>query len=260
MDFKVVIPARFASSRLKNKLLLDLAGKPVLQWAWEAAKKSVAKAVYIATDSTEIFTRAQEFGAQVLMTSENHSTGTDRLAQAAQILGLSASDILVNVQGDEPLIDPVLVNQVAENLAQNSQASIATLYAKIDNWSELINPNTVKVITDKNQLALSFSRSPIPYPRDLIGVNFSNILINREMPETRNYKRHLGIYAYRVEFLQNFAKLAQGELELAEHLEQLRALENGHKIHLDEAKAAYISGIDTQADLDKLRAELKKSG
>lgn len=256
MNFNIVIPARYASTRLKGKLLKKLADKPILQWAWEASCASSAKKVYIATDSELIFTQAQAFGAEVLMTSSEHTTGTDRLAEAAQILGLSASDILVNVQGDEPLIDPILINQVAENLQKNTSASIASLYAKIHHWEDFINPNVVKVITDKNQLALSFSRAPIPYPRELLGVEFSQILQQQPLPKNYHFKRHLGIYAYRAEFLQKFNQLQQGQLEVTEHLEQLRALENGYKIHLDQAKVAYYGGIDTQEDLDKLTAKI----
>lgn len=259
MKFKVVIPARLASTRLKEKLLLDLEGKPVLQWAWEAAKQSKAQKVYIATDSQEIFDIGQKFGADVLMTSKQHSTGTDRIAESAQILNLQADEILVNVQGDEPLMNPSLIDQVAKNLAENQQASIATLCAKIETWADFINPSVVKVIRDKKGMALTFSRSPIPFPRDLIGVDLEKLSTNTQMPEQANYKRHLGIYAYRVEFLQDFAKLEQGELELQEHLEQLRALENGYKIHIEIAKATYQGGIDTQSDLDKIREILKQT-
>jgi len=245
--FTVVIPARYASTRLPGKPLQDIAGKPMVQHVWEQACKSSANQVVIATDDARIVEACQAFGAKVLLTRVDHNSGTDRLAEVAAALGLEADAIVVNVQGDEPLVPPAIIDQVAANLANNPQAAIATLAEPIEDVAALFNPNVVKVASDLNGLALTFSRSPLPWARDAFAADRDSL------PAGVPYRRHIGIYAYRAGFLQDFVAWGPCWLENTECLEQLRALWHGVRIHVADALEAPPAGVDTQEDLDRVR-------
>ncbi len=243
--FKVVIPARYASTRLPGKPLLDIAGKPMVVRVAEQAKLSGADEIVIATDFEKIMQVATAHNIKAVMTRVDHVSGTDRIAEVAQQLNWADDEIVVNVQGDEPLIDPKLIQEVTAHLAQNQDAVMATACHAIHDEAALLNPNIVKVVIDANGNALYFSRSPIPYPRDDTYKN--NI----------QAYRHIGIYAYRVGFLKKYAQLAVTELEKIESLEQLRVLHHGYKIGVTITKNAVENGVDTQADLDYVRSILK---
>lgn len=240
--FKVVIPARYASTRLPGKPLVDIAGKPMVIWVAEQAAKSQADEVVIATDFEKIVQVAQSYQVNAVMTRIDHVSGTDRIAETAQAMGWHDDVIVVNVQGDEPLIDPALINEVALTLAHNHQAVMATACHPIHDESTFLNPNVVKVVMDVHGNALYFSRAPIPYPRD--EVHKQNIKAHR----------HIGIYAYRVGFLKQYAQLSATELEKIESLEQLRVLHHGFKIAVSVTENAPASGVDTQEDLDYVRS------
>ena len=249
MAFSVIIPARFASTRLPGKPLLDIGGKPMIQHVYERARLSEAKNVIIATDDQRIVEAAESFGADVCMTRDDHPSGTDRLQEVVKLKGFYADDIVVNVQGDEPLIPPRVINQVAHNLAAEPEASIATLSEPISSVDELLNPNAVKVVADTRGRALYFSRAPIPWPRDAFALN------QQQMPEG-NYQRHIGIYAYRVKLLNDFVNWPPCALEQTECLEQLRAMWNGAKIHVAQADEPLPAGVDTPEDLARIRNQL----
>jgi 3-deoxy-manno-octulosonate cytidylyltransferase (CMP-KDO synthetase) len=246
VDFKIVIPARYASARLPGKPLLDIAGKPMVVRVAGQAAKSGASEIVIATDFEKIVTVAKEHGLNAVMTRINHTSGTDRIAEVAQMLGWADDEIVVNVQGDEPLIDPRLIQEVAAHLANSKDAVMATACHAIHDEASMINPNIVKVVLDANGNALYFSRAPIPYPRD--DVYKANIQAHR----------HIGIYAYRVGFLKKYANLAVTELEKIESLEQLRVLHHGYKIGVTITQNAPASGVDTQEDLDYVRSVWKE--
>ncbi len=245
--FTVVIPARFASTRFPGKPLQDIAGLPMIQRVWLQAQKSAAQQVVIATDDQRIFEVCQGFGAHVVMTRDDHESGTDRLAEVVAQLGLPADAIVVNVQGDEPLIPPVVIDQVAANLAQYTQAAMATLAEPIVDIASVLNPNVVKVSTDVQGYALTFSRAPLPWPRDAFAKS------QAVLPEGVEFRRHIGIYAYRVGFLADFVAWGPCALELTESLEQLRALWNGVRIHVADAVEAPPAGVDTLEDLQRVR-------
>lgn len=249
MSFSVVIPARYASSRFPGKPLADLAGKPMLQHVYERACESEAVRVIIATDDERIANVAQNFGAEVCMTSDDHPSGTDRLQEVVHKLGFYADDIVVNVQGDEPLIPPRIINQVAHNLMALPMAGIATLSEPIETIDALVNPNVVKVVTDHQGMALYFSRAPIPWPRD----SFMSEVGRSTMPEGFSWQRHIGLYAYRVKLLNDFVRWPPAPLEQTECLEQLRALWNGVGIHVDAADETPPAGVDTPEDLERIR-------
>jgi 3-deoxy-manno-octulosonate cytidylyltransferase (CMP-KDO synthetase) len=249
MSFSVVIPARYASSRFPGKPLADLAGKPMLQHVYERACESEAVRVIIATDDERIAHVAQNFGAEVCMTSDDHPSGTDRLQEVVHKLGFYADDIVVNVQGDEPLIPPRIINQVAHNLMALPMAGIATLSEPIETVDTLVNPNVVKVVTDHQGMALYFSRAPIPWPRD----SFMSEVGRSTMPEGFSWQRHIGLYAYRVKLLNDFVRWPPAPLEQTECLEQLRALWNGVGIHVDAADETPPAGVDTPEDLERIR-------
>lgn len=251
MSFSVIIPARYASSRLPGKPLLDIAGKPMIQHVYERACQSEAQQVVIATDDPRIADVAKSFGAQVCMTSADHLSGTDRLQEVVGQLALYSDDIVVNVQGDEPLIPPRIINQVAHNLAAEPQASIATLSEPIGDLESLLNPNVVKVVADRSGRALYFSRAPIPWPRD--SFNQEQGLAPEQMPEGFDYQRHIGLYAYRVKLLNEFVTWPACPLEQTECLEQLRAMWNGAYIHVAQADEQPPAGVDTPADLERIR-------
>ena len=239
MTFTVIIPARFAATRLPGKPLLDIAGKPMLQHTFERALQSMATSVHIATDDDRIYEAAKGFGASVLMTSQSHRSGTDRLHEAAMLLGLADDDVVVNVQGDEPLIPPSVINQVAANLEAHTEVGIATLCEVISNQAEIDDPNSVKVVFDQSGRALYFSRSTIPH---------------NGSASAHNCYRHIGIYGYRVSVLKQFVDWPAAELELSEKLEQLRALYNGTAIHVAVSHEKIPPGVDSQQDLDLVRA------
>lgn len=254
MSFSVVIPARYASTRLPGKPLADIAGKPMVQRVYEQAKKSNADSVIIATDDPRIVEVANSFGAEVCMTKASHESGTDRLQEVVSQLGLADEHIVVNVQGDEPMIPPAVIDQVATNLETGNEAGIATLVEKIHNSEDVFNPNVVKTVIAANGQALYFSRAPIPWYRagswDRDGLDVNNI----QLPAAVNYYRHIGIYAYRVSFLHQFIQWPASALEVAEKLEQLRALENGVTILASESCETIPAGIDTEQDLIAVRA------
>lgn len=241
MTFKVVIPARYASARLPGKPLLDIAGKPMVIRVAEQAAKSGASEIVIATDFEKISHISAQYAVKAVMTRIDHASGTDRIAEVAQQLNWADDDIVVNVQGDEPLIEPELIAEVAQHLTNSKDAVMATACHAIHDEAALLNPNIVKVVMDINGNALYFSRAPIPYPRDDIYKN--NI----------QAYRHIGIYAYRVGFLKQYAQLTSTELEKIESLEQLRVLHHGYKIGVTITQHAPASGVDTQEDLDYVR-------
>lgn len=235
--FMVVIPARYASTRLPGKPLLDIAGMPMIQHVYQRACESEANSVVIATDDERIRRTAEAFGAQVVMTRSDHQSGTDRIQEVAAIMGLSAQAVVVNVQGDEPLIPPATINQVAANLRKFTDAGISSLFHTLHDAAELLNPNAVKVVTDAQGYALYFSRSPLPW----------------QDTEPVHGKRHVGIYAYRVATLNQFVTWPRSLLEVSERLEQLRAMHHGVRIIMDEAAQRVPAGVDTPEDLEAVR-------
>ncbi|WP_448906383.1 3-deoxy-manno-octulosonate cytidylyltransferase [Haemophilus parahaemolyticus] len=249
MSFTVIIPARYASSRLPRKPLADIAGKPMIQHVWEKAQQAGANRVIIATDHEEIEQVAKTFGAEVCMTSTEHNSGTERLAEVIEKMAIADDEIIVNVQGDEPLIPPVIIQQIAQNLAEN-QVNMATLAVKLETKEELFNPNCVKVITDQKGMALYFSRAAIPFARDY----FTDC--NDAFVSSQPYLRHIGIYSYRAKFVNQYIRWQPTVLEKLESLEQLRALWYGEKIHVELAKEAPQVGVDTLEDLERVRAIL----
>ena len=252
MSFAVVIPARYGSTRLPGKPLLDIAGKPMIERVWEQARRAGASEVVVATDDARIEEVALAFGAEVCMTSAEHPSGTDRLQEVAASRGWADDHIVVNVQGDEPLIPPALIGQVASNLAANPVAAIATLSEAVRGLEELRNPNAVKVVTDAQGMALYFSRATIPWPRDAFATSAD------EMP-SGDWYRHIGIYAYRAGFLHRYVTWPPAPLEQLEQLEQLRALYNGERIHVATACEPVPAGVDTAEDLEAVRQMLEQS-
>ncbi|MEZ9231213.1 3-deoxy-manno-octulosonate cytidylyltransferase [Vibrio amylolyticus] len=247
MSFTVVIPARFQSTRLPGKPLADIGGKPMIQWVYEQAIQAGADQVIIATDDERVASAAKSFGGQVCMTSPDHESGTERLAEVVKVMNIADDHIVVNVQGDEPLIPPSIIKQVADNLA-SSLAPMATLGVEISDESEVFNPNAVKVVTDKEGYALYFSRATIPWDRDAF--NADPARVNQPL------LRHIGIYAYRAGFINTYINWQPTALEKIECLEQLRVLWHGEKIHVDIAKEAPAGGVDTPEDLETVRAIL----
>lgn len=247
MSFRVLIPARYASTRLPGKPLLDIGGKPMLQRVYEQALASGAASVVIATDDARIEAAARGFGAEVCMTAAEHSSGSERLAEAVTLLGYGDDEIVVNLQGDEPLMPPALLRQVADNLAAHARAEVATLCTRIHTAAELFDPHAVKVVMDSEGMALYFSRAVIPWDRDAFAVT------TEELPAQALHYRHLGLYAYRVGFLKRYVNLAPCVLERMEVLEQLRVLWHGAGIHVAEAVVAPAPGVDTAADLERVR-------
>jgi 3-deoxy-manno-octulosonate cytidylyltransferase (CMP-KDO synthetase) len=237
VSFSVIIPARYASTRFPGKPLVDLAGKPMVVRVCERAAQSGARGVHVATDDERIASAVRSHGFSVVMTRSDHPSGTDRLAEAAAQLNLAERDIVVNVQGDEPLIEPALIGQVAARL---EGADMSTACHAIHDAASLASPNVVKVVLDANGYALYFSRSRIPYPREGAPVCY----------------RHAGIYAYRVGFLKRYAALPPAPLEKAEALEQLRALWHGHRIAVVVSETDIPPGVDTPQDLEAVRRML----
>ncbi|WP_461537133.1 3-deoxy-manno-octulosonate cytidylyltransferase [Spongorhabdus nitratireducens] len=247
MSYSVIIPARFGSSRLPGKPLMDIAGKPMVQHVWERACESAAERVVIATDDERIMRAAEGFGAEAVLTLASHPSGTDRLHEVVTKLGLADDEIVVNVQGDEPLIPAKIIDQVAGNLRQHEQASVATLCEPIHDARDVFDPHIVKVITDRDGHAMYFSRAAMPWARDAFAVERENL------PESHLFQRHIGLYAYRVGLLKEYVTWGTCPLEELESLEQLRVLWNGHRIHVDVALEAPAAGVDTQSDLESVR-------
>lgn len=247
-SFRVVVPARYASTRLPGKPLADIAGKPMVVRVVEAAQRSGAFEVWVATDDRRVADAVLAHGQRVAMTAPFHASGTDRIAEVAEAFGWLDDDIVVNVQGDEPLIDPALVADVAQALAADPAAAIATAAHAIADAAEFLNPNVVKVATDAAGRALYFSRAPIPWPRDAFAVS------RDELPAGFGARRHIGLYAYRVSFLRRYGRLAPAPLEQAESLEQLRALWHGFHIRVIDCLHAPAAGVDTPEDLARIRA------
>ena len=244
--FRVVIPARYASARLPGKALKSIGGKPMVQWVYERACASGAAEVLIATDDLLIVSAGHSFGAEVIMTASTHTSGTDRIAEVARTRGWPERDIVVNVQGDEPLMPPVLIEQVAQLLERHSGAQIATLATSIDSVEDLMNPNTVKVVADPQGRALYFSRAPIPWHRDGASAGLTS---QQKFADSR---RHVGLYAYRVGALLRLAALEPTRLEQAEKLEQLRALENGFEIRVADAAERPGPDVNTPEDFERV--------
>jgi 3-deoxy-manno-octulosonate cytidylyltransferase (CMP-KDO synthetase) len=247
MAFTVLIPARLASTRLPNKPLADIAGLPmIVRVALQAAKSSAARVV-VAADDERIVDTCERHDVQVVLTRADHASGSDRLAEACELLGLAGNDAVVNVQGDEPLIDPGLIDAVADLLDAKPQAAMSTAAHPIDNVADLTNTNVVKVVLDAQGLALYFSRATIPWSREAF---VGGIDALPPLP----LLRHIGIYAYRAAFLRSFPRMPQAPVETAEALEQLRALWHGHRIAVHVSEAAPGIGVDTPEDLERVRA------
>jgi 3-deoxy-manno-octulosonate cytidylyltransferase (CMP-KDO synthetase) len=245
--FTVLIPARLASSRLPNKPLADIGGQPMVVRVAQRAKASAARRVVVAADSASIVQACEAHGVEAVLTRVDHASGSDRLAQACELLGLSGQDVVVNVQGDEPLIDPGLIDSVAALLQGHVEASMSTAAHEIDSVEEFTNPNVVKVVLDARGLALYFSRATIPWWRD----GFANGI--RALPQPRPL-RHVGVYGYRAGFLREFPRLPQAPIEVTEALEQMRALWHGHRIAVHVTTTTPGVGVDTPEDLERVRA------
>ena len=248
MSYTVIIPARYGSSRLPAKPLADIDGRPMIAHVVDRASRSGAARVVVATDDQRIQTAVSPLGVETLMTHPDHPSGTDRLQQAAALLQLANDDIVVNVQGDEPLIPPAVIDQVAANLAANPDCGMATLCEPIQSVAQFLEPGAVKVVSSVSGRALYFSRAPIPWPRDAFAKN------KDQLPDALIPMRHIGIYAYRVRFLNAFIGWPMHPLEAHECLEQLRALANDVAIHVAPACEPIPAGVDTAADLERVRA------
>ena len=252
--YRVVVPVRYGSARLPGKPLLPLAGKPLIQWVYERARRSGAQQVIVATDDERIARAARGFGAEVRLTATTHASGTDRIAEVARREQWGDADIVVNVQGDEPLMPETLIDQVAAVLAARPGTDIATLAVPLESVAALLDPNVVKVVTDLQQRALYFSRAPIPWSRDGAPAGLAS------QGSHAGARRHLGIYAYRVAALHRMAALPPSALELLEQLEQLRALDHGMDIRVADALVAPGADVNTKADLAAVEALLAAGG
>ncbi|HEX4150774.1 MAG TPA: 3-deoxy-manno-octulosonate cytidylyltransferase [Steroidobacteraceae bacterium] len=244
-DFHVVIPARFAASRLPGKPLLDIGGRPLIQWVWECARASGAASVIVATDDARVASAAAGFGADVALTSAQHASGTDRIAEVVRARGFGNDQIIVNLQGDEPLMPPQVLADAAAALAGRREVDIVTAAAPIASLEEFLDPSCVKAVLARDGSALYFSRAPVPWPRERLAdgrpAAFDGAL------------RHIGLYAYRVQSLLRFAGWEATPLETLEKLEQLRALEYGMRIHVLVLAEAPPAGVDTWEDLERVR-------
>ena len=251
LNFKVVIPARYGSTRLPGKPLLEIAGRPMIRHVVERAAASGADEVVVATDDQRIVDAVRDFGGEACMTGDQHRSGTDRIAEVAEQLGWDDDTIVVNVQGDEPGMPSSLIDQVAGDLAAHHPAGMATLAHTIGDMRTLFDPHAVKMVVDGDGYALYFSRAPIPWHRD----EFSRQ--EGPVPEGVSFLRHIGLYAYRVGFLKRFVAWPHAPLEEAESLEQLRVLWHGERIHVSEAMEEPVPGIDTADDLRRVEALIK---
>jgi len=256
VKFWVIIPARYASTRLPGKPLLDISGKPMIWHVYQRAKESGAAQVIIATDDERIRDSARDFGAMVCMTATTHRSGTERIIEVVEKYDMSDDSIIVNVQGDEPLLAPDLIRQTAESLENQAIADMATLCQPISNIDSLFNPNVVKVIIDNQGFALYFSRAPIPWHRDKfshLNITEKSTQLTDSILKSYNFAQHIGIYAYRAEYLRQYKQLPPCSLEHIESLEQLRVLFNGGKIFVSETTDSPPISVDTFEDLEKVR-------
>lgn len=249
MKFKVVIPARYASTRLPGKPLADIGGRPMVVWVAERARQSGAAEVWVATDHDGVARAVRGHGFNACLTSPDHASGTDRVAEVARQQGWDDNDVVVNVQGDEPLIAPELIGAVARHLHDHPLAAISTACHPLREYAEMFNPNVVKVVLDRAGYALYFSRAPIPFARDAWAEQMPAAL-----PDALPAFRHIGIYAYRVGFLGVYGGLDPAAIEQYEALEQLRALWHGYRISAAQTDTAPAAGVDTPADLERVRA------
>ncbi len=237
-----IIPARFNSNRFKGKPLADIAGKPMIEWTyWQAKRSKIIEKVIVATDDERIYRVVKSFGGEACLTSKKHKSGTDRVAEAARKLKMASRGIIVNIQGDEPLLDPSIIRRLINPLLKDSSLEMSTLSYRIRKAEEINNRNIVKVVTDKKGYALYFSRSLIPHD---------------DNTERGNFYKHIGLYAYRKDFLLKFSRMAPTELEKREKLEQLRALENGHRIMVIESLFDPVE-VDVPGDISKVLREIK---
>lgn len=242
MKFLGVIPSRYASTRLEGKPLKDICGHTMVEWVYKRALKSKLDGVVVATDEERIVDEVKSFGGNVILTRKDHINGTSRIAEVCETY--TDYDVIVNIQGDEPLIEPDMINSIIDSFVEDNTIPMSTLKYKLTDMAEIENPNAVKVVTDKNDFAIYFSRSVIPYPRNL---------------NMDNYYKHVGIYGYKRDFVMEYAKMASTPLELSESLEQLRVLENGYKIKVLETPYKII-GVDTQEELERVREYITKNG
>lgn len=252
LPFKAIVPARFASSRLPAKPLADIAGKPMVVRTMERAQASGASEVWVATDHEGVRDAVIAAGGKALLTRADHPTGTDRLGEVVRTLGWRDDEIVVNVQGDEPLIDPALVRRVARCLADDAEASIASAAHTIHTLEDFLNPAVVKLVCDARGQACYFSRAPIPFPRD--AALAGGLQPGQPLPAGLAPLRHVGLYAYRVGFLRAFSELSPAPMEQLEMLEQLRALWHGYRIRVEALDHAPPAGVDTPEDLVRVRA------
>lgn len=241
MKFLGVIPSRYASTRLEGKPLKDICGHTMVEWVYKRALKSKLDSVVIATDDERIVKEVEAFGGNVILTRKDHLNGTSRIAEVCETY--TDYDVIVNIQGDEPLIEPDMINSIIDSFVEDNTIPMSTLKYKLTDMSEIENSNAVKVVTDKNDFAIYFSRSVIPYPRNL---------------NMNNYYKHVGIYGYKRDFVMEYAKMPSTPLELSESLEQLRVLENGYKIKVLETPYKII-GVDTQEELERVREHITKN-
>ena len=242
MKFLGVIPSRYASTRLEGKPLKDICGHTMVEWVYKRALKSKLDGVVVATDDERIVDEVKSFGGNVILTRKDHINGTSRIAEVCETY--TDYDVIVNIQGDEPLIEPDMINSIIDSFIEDNTIPMSTLKYKLTDMAEIENPNAVKVVTDKNDFAIYFSRSVIPYPRNL---------------NMNNYYKHVGIYGYKRDFVMEYAKMESTPLELSESLEQLRVLENGYKIKVLETPYKII-GVDTQEELERVREYITKNG
>jgi 3-deoxy-manno-octulosonate cytidylyltransferase (CMP-KDO synthetase) len=249
--FVVCVPARFASTRLPGKPLIEMGGKPLILWAVESACELGAEAVVVATDDERIERVVSAAGHQVVMTRDDHQSGTDRIAECASLMGWSDDTWVLNYQGDEPRIPIENVHQVIKLIQQHPDASIGTLYQDIDRAGQIFDPNCVKLVTDLSGRALYFSRAPIPWSQATFA--------DRQVPEGMTCKHHIGLYMYKVSLLRKFASLPPSQLEQLESLEQLRALENGEVIVAAQAVKPMPRGIDTPEDVEAFESNIRQT-
>lgn len=252
MSFSIIIPARFESSRLPGKPLMDINGKAMVQWTWEQAKQSGAQRIIIATESLQVKTACEAFGAEVCLTGDQHQSGTERIAEVIELAQLADDEIIVNVQGDEPMLPASLIHQVAEGLEQHESVQMATLCEPITEVETVFDPHAVKVSRDVNLNAINFSRAPLPWSRDTFSES------EKTLPENWAYKRHIGLYAYRAGFVKQYVAWPECELEQVEKLEQLRVLWHGAKILVLDALCDAGVGVDTEEDLQQVRQLLQQ--
>ncbi len=248
--FHVVIPARYGASRLPGKPLIRIAGRPLIQWVWESARASGAASIIVATDDERVRETASNFGAECVMTGADHTSGTDRIAEVVRARGFAPEDTVVNLQGDEPMVPPAVIGEIAAALEARPHIDIATAVAHVESLAEFLDPSCVKALRALDGRALYFSRAPVPWPRDQV--------FEGRPAAFESAWRHIGIYAYRVRSLLKFAAWPPTALELAEKLEQLRALEHGMSIYLVALARAPAAGVDTPQDLERVRAALRR--